>query len=79
MKCSLCGPVSHHEADFEVSFGPFDRILRLCQYCQQDLTLLGFRSNQLVRLEASKAKGSVISICEDCISAFSKARRAAEQ
>jgi hypothetical protein len=49
-KCKLCGPISHNEADFSVSFGSEDRELRVCRWCEEDLSLLGVRFNQLVRL-----------------------------
>jgi hypothetical protein len=50
LKCALCGPISHNVADFEVSYGAMDRSLHVCRWCEQDLELLGFRSNQVVRL-----------------------------
>ena len=53
-KCGLCGPVSHSEAEFEASYGRENRLLRVCRWCEQDLTLFGVRLNQVVRLEASK-------------------------
>jgi len=53
-KCGLCFPVTGHEADYAVSFGSQDGVLKVCRFCQKDLALLGFRANQVVRLEASK-------------------------
>ena len=53
-KCSLCGPVTGHEVDFLLSYGPLDRLLRVCRWCLEDLTLLGFNANQIVHLETSK-------------------------
>lgn len=50
LKCALCGPVSRNVVDFEVSYGAADQLLRVCRWCVQDLNLLGFRSNQVVRL-----------------------------
>lgn len=50
LRCVLCGPVSHNPVDFEISFGAMDRLLRVCRYCREDLELLGFRSNQVIRL-----------------------------
>lgn len=49
-KCRLCGPISHNEADFDVSVGSQDRLLRVCRSCEQDLTLFGVRLNQVVCL-----------------------------
>jgi hypothetical protein len=49
-KCRLCGPISHNEADFEVSVGSQHRLLRVCRWCSQDLTLFGVRLNQVVKL-----------------------------
>jgi hypothetical protein len=43
-----------HEADYALTFGKDDRILKVCRYCHEDLTLLGFRANNVVRLEAAK-------------------------
>lgn len=48
--CTLCGPISCNQADFEVFYGSRDDLLRVCRWCEQDLELLGFRSNQVVRL-----------------------------
>ena len=58
-KCRLCFPVTGHEADYAVSFGSQDRVLKVCRFCQKDLALLGFRANQVVRLEASKRSRNV--------------------
>ena len=52
--CKLCGPVMHHEAEFAITYGSEDRLLRVCRLCWQDLTLLGFNANQVMHLEASK-------------------------
>jgi hypothetical protein len=49
-RCWLCGAVSHNEAEFEVSYGREDRLLRVCRWCREDLTLFGVRLNQVVRL-----------------------------
>lgn len=49
-KCALCGPISHNPADFAVSYGLLDQLLQVCRYCLEDLQLLGFRCNQVVRL-----------------------------
>jgi hypothetical protein len=48
--CTLCGPISRNQVDFEISYGAMDSLLRICRYCKQDLELLGFRHNQVVRL-----------------------------
>ena len=53
-KCGLCFPVTGHEADYAVSFGSQDGVLKVCRFCQKDFALFGFRANQVVRLEASK-------------------------
>jgi hypothetical protein len=44
----------HHEAEFAITYGSEDRLLRVCRLCWQDLTLLGFNANQVMHLEASK-------------------------
>jgi hypothetical protein len=49
-RCNICGPVSRNEADFDVSIGREDRLLRVCRWCSQDLTLFGVRLNQVVKL-----------------------------
>jgi hypothetical protein len=49
-ECTLCGPISRNEADFEVFYGSRDDLLRVCRWCEQDLKLLGFRSTQVIRL-----------------------------
>jgi hypothetical protein len=48
--CTLCGLISRNEADFEVFYGPKDDLLRVCRWCEQDLELFGFRSNQVIKL-----------------------------
>jgi len=53
-KCGLCFSATGHAADYTLTFGKDDRILNVCRYCHEDLTLLGFRANQVVRLEAAK-------------------------
>jgi len=52
--CKLCGHVTRNEAEFAISYGLEDRLLRVCRWCQQDLTLLGFNANQVVHLETCK-------------------------
>jgi len=48
-RCSLCGPVMDHEADYSVSFGKFDRELHICKWCKEDLSLFGIRFNQVIK------------------------------
>jgi hypothetical protein len=72
-RCWLCGPVSHNEAEFEVSYGYMDRLLRVCRYCEQDLTLFGLRLNQVVRLP-SVAKHLVTVVSGSGLSLFMEAR-----
>ena len=57
LKCVLCGPISRNPADFEVFYGPSDRLLRVCRWCKQDLELLGFHANQVVRLVHKAQEG----------------------
>jgi hypothetical protein len=52
-RCELCGPQSHHEAEFSVSLGSEDREIKVCRWCSQDLRVLGARVNQIVRLHQS--------------------------
>ena len=56
-KCGLCFSVTGHEADYALTFGRDGRILKVCRYCHEDLTLLGFRAKQVVRLKAKSFKG----------------------
>ena len=58
-KCRLCFPITGHEADYALTFWKDDRTLKVCRYCREDLTLLGFRASQVVRLEASKQSCAV--------------------
>lgn len=53
-RCMLCWRVTHHRADYAVTYGLDDRQLKICRYCYEDLTLLGFNANQTIRLETSK-------------------------
>jgi hypothetical protein len=50
LRCVLCGPVSRNPVDFEISYGAAERYLQVCRWCMEDLELLGFRSNQVIRL-----------------------------
>jgi hypothetical protein len=72
-RCNLCGPVSRNEADFDVSIGREDRLLRVCRWCEQDLTLFSARLNQVVRLH-SVAKHLVMVVCGSGLSLFMEAR-----
>jgi len=71
--CNLCFPVTGHEAEFAVSYGREDRLLRVCRYCEQDLTLFGLRLNQVVRLP-SVAKHLVTVVCGLGLSLFMEAK-----
>jgi len=71
-RCGLCGPVTSNEADFAVSFGRDDREVRVCRWCEQDLTLFGLRLNQVVRLP-SLAKHLVTVVCGSGLSLFMEA------
>jgi len=57
--CSLCGPISHNQADFDISFGKEDRSIQVCRWCGQDLALFGFKPNQVVRLHHGQKKRSL--------------------
>jgi len=72
-RCSLCFPFTHHEAEYAVSYGREDRLLRVCRYCEQDLTLFGLRLNQVVRLP-SVAKHLVTVVSGSGLSLFMEAR-----
>lgn len=53
--CSLCGYITHNEAEYMLTYGNHDAMkLNVCKWCLQDLSLLGFKINQTVRLEPSK-------------------------
>jgi hypothetical protein len=53
-KCGLCFLVTGNQADYALTFGNDGRILKTCRYCYEDLTLLGFRANRVVRLKATE-------------------------
>ena len=72
-RCSLCFPFTHHEAEYAVSYGREDRLLRVCRYCQEDLTFFGLRLNQVVRLP-SVAKHLVTVVSGSGLSLFMEAR-----
>jgi len=59
MDCSLCGFISHNKADFSVSFGKEDRSMQVCRWCERDLALLNFKSNQVVRLHDGQKRRSL--------------------
>ena len=72
-RCSLCFPFTHHEAEYAVSYGREDRLLRVCRWCEQDLTLFGLRLNQVVRLP-SVAKHLVTVVSGSGLSLFMEAK-----
>jgi hypothetical protein len=45
-----------------LTFGKDELVLEVCRYCFEDLTLLGFGANRVVRLEASKPFGERLSL-----------------
>ena len=59
MDCSLCGFISRNKADFSVSFGKEDRSMQVCRWCERDLALLNFKSNQVVWLHDGQKKRSL--------------------
>lgn len=72
-KCWLCWCITRNEAEYAVSYGREDRLLRVCRYCEQDLTLFGLRLNQVVRLP-SVAKHLVTVVSGSGLSLFMEAR-----
>jgi len=49
--CALCGSQTGNPVKFEVTFGPEgDRLMHVCRYCLQDLTLLSFAFNQVLKV-----------------------------
>jgi hypothetical protein len=46
----LCYPFTGNMADFAVTFDGDRKELRVCRFCLEDLMLLGFNANQIVRL-----------------------------
>jgi hypothetical protein len=48
--CRLCGWITHHEAEYLLTYGRHDWILKVCRWCEQDLELMGFHINQTVKL-----------------------------
>jgi len=72
-KCWLCWCITRNEAEYAVSYGSEDRLLRVCRYCEQDLTLFGLRLNQIVRLP-STAKHLVTVACGSGLSLFMEAK-----
>ena len=72
-KCWLCWCITRNEAEYAVSYGSEDRLLRVCRYCEQDLTLFGLRLNQVVRLP-SVAKYLVTVVCGSGLSLFMEAK-----
>ena len=72
-RCGLCGTVTSNEADFALSFGRDDREVRVCRWCEEDLTLFGVRLNQVVRLP-SVAKYLVTVVSGSGLSLFMEAK-----
>jgi hypothetical protein len=72
-KCWLCWCITRNEAEYAVSYGREDRLLRVCRYCQEDLTLFGLRLNQVVRLP-SVAKHLLTVVCGSGLSLFMEAK-----
>jgi len=56
LRCTLCGPISRNQADFTISVGKEDCPMEVCRWCEQDLRLLGFKFNQVVRLPRSSLR-----------------------
>jgi hypothetical protein len=74
-KCNLCGPISHNEADFDVSIGREDRLLRVCRWCEQDLTLFGVRLNQVVKLPRVRIPVNLLAVVLGPVYSFWEAKR----
>jgi hypothetical protein len=53
-RCKLCYAFTHNRADYVVTFGNEERELCVCKWCLQDLMLLGFKANKVVRLTRAK-------------------------
>jgi len=60
-QCKLCYPFTHNKADYVVTFGNEERELCVCKWCLQDLMLLGFKANQVMRLARAKTCSRVAS------------------
>jgi len=74
-RCSLCGPISHNEADFDVSVGSEDRSLQVCRWCEEDLTLLGVRLNQVVKLPRTLTHVNLLAAVLGPVYSFWEAKR----
>jgi hypothetical protein len=53
-RCKLCYAFTHNRADYVVTFGNEERELCVCKWCLQDLMLLGFKANKVMRLTRAK-------------------------
>jgi hypothetical protein len=74
-RCSLCFPFTHHEAEYAVSYGREDRLLRVCRWCEEDLTLLGARLNQVVKLPRALSHVNVLAAVLGPVYSFWEAKR----
>ena len=54
-RCMLCWSFTQNQADYLITFGSADKELVVCRYCLEDLTLLGFNVNQIIRLRKVRA------------------------
>jgi len=61
-RCKLCGPITFNEADFALSYGSEDRLLRVCRWCEQDLRFFGVKLNHVVRLETRHVRSIPLSL-----------------
>ncbi len=50
VRCTLCFSFTGNMAEYTVTFGCRDEMLQVCRWCLQDLRLLGFKANQVIRL-----------------------------
>ena len=74
-RCCLCGPVSRNEADFEVSIGREDRLLRVCRWCEEDLSLFGVKLNQVVKLPRALSHVNLLAAVLGPVYSFWEAKR----
>lgn len=62
--CKICGDITGHTVDFEISHGQADNLLlRVCRWCRQDFVKLGFRCNQVLAVRKktrARAHGPII-------------------
>jgi len=57
LRCVLCWPFTRNQVDYLVTFGSADKKLVVCRYCLEDLILLGFKANQIIRLRKPYKRG----------------------